>query len=215
MGKFMKGNAMTENGESLFKDYKETTVKSETIYEGKILTLKLDTVELPNMKYAKREIALHPRGVGIIAMTERGTMYMVRQYRVAIDETIVEIPAGLVDPGETPQEAAERELQEEIKFKPGKLTYLLDAYSSPGCSNEKLSIFVAEGLVHSEMDLDETEFLDVLEIPVEDLYKDILNFKINDAKTVIGILYAYHELFLPNKEEMLKNRKEFENKKEA
>lgn len=206
---------MTENIEGSMKDYKETTVKSETIYEGKILTLKLDTVELPNMKYAKREIALHPRGVGIIALTDRGTMYMVRQYRVAVDETIIEIPAGLVDPGETPQEAAERELQEEIKFKPGKLTYLLDAYSSPGCTNEKLSIFVAQDLEPSEMDFDETEFLDVLELPIEDLYRDIMNFKINDAKTVIAILYAYHELFMPNKETMLKNRKEFENKKEV
>lgn len=205
---------MSENIDTDNDSYKETTVKSETIYEGRILTLKLDTVELPNMKYAKREIALHPRGVGIIALTDVGTMYMVKQYRVAIEKTIVEIPAGLVDPGETPQEAAARELQEEIKFKPSKLTYLLDAYSSPGCSNEMLSIFVAEGLESSSLELDDTEFLDVLEVPIEELYRDIMNFKINDAKTVIAILYAYHELFLPNKEKFLKNREELKKNKE-
>lgn len=184
----------------------ETTVKSDTIYDGKILTLKVNTVELPNMKYAKREIALHARGVGIIALTNRGTMYMVRQYRAGVGEVLLEIPAGLVDPGESPQEAAVRELQEEIKRQPESLVYLLDAYSSPGFTNEKLSLFLARGLNYSPKDLDSTEFLEVEEFPVEDLFEMVKNFDIVDAKSIIAIQYAYYECYLPNREEFLKHR---------
>lgn len=186
----------------------ETTVKSETIYDGKILTLKVNTVELPNMKYAKREIALHARGVGIIALTKKGTMYMVRQYRAGVGAVLLEIPAGLVDPGESPQEAAVRELQEEINREPKKLVYLLDAYSSPGFTNEKLSLFLARDLSYSPKDLDDTEFLEVEEYPIEDLFEMVKNFEIVDAKSIIAIQHAYYECFLPEKEAFLKRRKE-------
>lgn len=188
------------------KEYYETTLKRENIYKGHILSLDVETVELPDMKYAKREIITHPKCVGLIPITERGTMYMVRQFRCAIKEVMLEIPAGLVDPGESPQEAAYRECQEEIKLKPEKLTYLMDLYSSPGYSDEKLSLFLAEDLKASSKDLDDTEFLERVEYPIEELYNKVKNFEITDSKTIVAVMFAYFEIFMKNKEEFLEKR---------
>ena len=171
------------------RDNRENTLKSETIYEGRILTLRVETVELPDMKYAKREIVDHQRGAGIVAVDGKD-MYFVRQYRVAVRTHLLEIPAGLVEPNEDPKDTAARELQEEIGFKPGKLEYVLDCYASPGFTNEKLSLFVATDLQPSRRPLDETEFLEPVRMPIEEAYHKVLNLEIVDAKTIIGILYA-------------------------
>ncbi len=198
---------MTDQKKEQYKEqYYETTIKSDNIYKGHIVSLDVETVELPDMKYAKREIISHPRCVGLIPLTEKGTLHMVRQFRCAVKEMMLEIPAGLVDLGESPQEAALRECQEEIKYKPGKLTYLMDLYSSPGYSNEKLSLFLAEDLSPSPKSLDETEFLQVAQYPIEDLYNMVKNFEITDSKTVVAILYAYFEIFKPNEEKFLEKR---------
>ena len=117
-------------------------------------------------------------------------MIMVRQYRIAVKENLLEIPAGLVEPGESPQEAAQRELQEEIGFKAQNMEYLLDAYASPGFTNEKLSLFLATNLEPSKLEEDSTEFITVEEHKVDALYRMVLNFEIADAKTIIAILYA-------------------------
>lgn len=168
----------------------ERTIKSEEIYDGRVVHLRVETVELPNMVYAKREIVDHPRAVGIIALKDPETMLMVRQYRVAVKKDLLEIPAGLIEPNENPQEAAQRELQEEVGFRAKKMDYLLDSYASPGFTNEKMSLFLAQDLEPSELDLDPTEFLEVEEHKIDDLYRKVLNFEINDQKTIIAILYA-------------------------
>lgn len=172
----------------------ERTIKSEDIYKGRIVNLRLETVELPNRMYAKREIVDHARGVGIIALADKENMYMVRQYRVAVKETLLEIPAGLVDPGESPQEAAKRELEEEVGMKTERMEYLLDCYASPGFTNEKMSLFLAGNLKKTEQNLDPTEFLSIEKYKIEDLYSMVLNFEITDAKTIIGIMYAYFNI---------------------
>lgn len=176
-----------------FEENIEKTVKADTLYEGRIVNLRIETVELPNKKYAKREIVDHPRGVGVIAMTERGTMFMVKQFRIAVRETLLEIPAGLVEPNEDPKIAAERELREEIGYRATKLEYLFDAYASPGFTNEKLSLFYAEGLVKDPLPMDDTEFIEVFEYAVEELYDMVMNCEISDAKSIIAIQYAYHQ----------------------
>ncbi len=172
----------------------ERTIKSEEIYDGRIVHLRVETVELPNMMYAKREIVDHQRGVGIIALKDEHTMYMVRQYRAAVKEMLLEIPAGLVEPGENPGEAAQRELQEEVGYRANQMDYLLDAYASPGFTNEKLSLFLARDLVASPKELDLTEFLNVEEHRIESLYNMVMNFEMVDAKSIIAILYAYQQL---------------------
>ena len=176
------------------KEIQEKTLKSDTIYEGRIITVRVETVELPDMKYAKREIVDHARGVGMVALNEENEIYLVRQYRIAVKETLLEIPAGLVEPGETPSQAASRELQEEIGQKANSMEYLMDAYASPGFTNEKLSLFLATDLEPSSLPQDDTEFIEVVTLPIEEAYEKVLNLEITDSKTIIGIQYAYHNL---------------------
>lgn len=171
-------------------DSYEKTIKSESIYDGKILSLKVDTVELPDKKYSKREIVDHKKGAGIIAFDGEDSIYMVRQYRIAIDSYTLEIPAGLVDANEVPIDAARRELQEEIGYYPEDIEYLFDMHSSPGFTNDKLSLFLAKDLKKSKLEADDDEFLEVASYKVKDLYRMIENGEITDAKTIIGIMYA-------------------------
>ena len=168
----------------------ETSIKSDTIYDGKILKLRVETVELQNKKYSKREIVDHQKGVGIIAYDGDDKLWMVSQYRIAVDKVMLEIPAGLVDANEAPLEAAKRELQEEIGFFPEQIDFLFTMHSSPGFTNDKLLFFVAKDLVESKLDLDEDENLEANSYPIDELYNMVENGEITDAKTIIAIQYA-------------------------
>lgn len=168
----------------------EKTIKSDTIYDGKILKLRVETVELENKRYSKREIVDHQKGVGIIAFDGEDKIWMVKQYRKAIDKITLEIPAGLVDPGEMPIETAKRELQEEVGYFPETISYLFDMHASPGFTNDKLSFFLAKDLVKSSLDQDEDENVEALSIEIKELYKMVENGELTDAKTIIAILYC-------------------------
>lgn len=168
----------------------EKTIKSDTIYDGKILKLRVETVELENKRYSKREIVDHQKGVGIIAFDGQDKIWMVKQYRKAIDKITLEIPAGLVDPGEMPIETAKRELQEEVGYFPETISYLFDMHASPGFTNDKLSFFLAKDLVKSSLDQDEDENVEAFSIEIKELYKMVENGEITDAKTIIAILYC-------------------------
>lgn len=168
----------------------EKSIKSDTIYDGKILKLRVDTVELVNKKYSKREIVDHQKGVGIIAFDEDNKLWMVKQYRKAIDKVTLEIPAGLVESNELPIETAKRELQEEVGFYPEKISYLFDMHASPGFTNDKLSFFLANNLVKSELEQDEDENVEASLYDIDDLYNMIENGELTDAKSIIAILYA-------------------------
>ena len=168
----------------------EKSIKSDTIYDGKILKLRVDTVELVNKKYSKREIVDHQKGVGIIAFDEDNKLWMVKQYRKAIDRVTLEIPAGLVESNELPIETAKRELQEEVGFYPEKISYLFDMHASPGFTNDKLSFFLANNLVKSELEQDEDENVEASLYEIDDLYNMIENGELTDAKSIIAILYA-------------------------
>lgn len=167
----------------------EKTIKSERIYEGKILNLRIDTVELPNRKYSRREIIEHQKAVAIIPVDDDGNIYLVKQYRKAINKEIYEIPAGLVENNEALKETAIRELQEEIGYTTENLEYLFDAYSSPGFTDEKVSLFLARSLQPSKLKLDEDEFLTVHTFQLPELVKLVEDCVIVDAKTIIGILF--------------------------
>lgn len=173
--------------------YIETPIKSDVIYDGKILKLRVDTVELHNKKYSKREIVEHQKGVGIIAYDGDDKLWMVSQYRIAVGQTMLEIPAGLIDPNEVPIETARRELQEEIGYYPETIDFLYTMYASPGFTNDKLSFFVARDLRESKLEEDEDEFLEAKSYPIDDLYNMVLNGEITDAKTIMAIQYAVNE----------------------
>ena len=167
---------------------KEQTIKSEMIYEGRILNLRVDTVELKNRKYSKREIVEHSNAVTIIAL-KGDKIVFVRQYRKAVDKELLELPAGLIESNELPKEAAQRELQEEIKYDAKNLEYLFDSYSSPGFTDEKMSYFLATDLFSSPLQEDEGEDLNIEEYTLEEALNMIEEGKIEDSKTIIGLLY--------------------------
>lgn len=171
-------------------DNYEKTIKVDNLYEGKILSLRVETVEMPDKKYSKREIVDHTKGVGIIAFDGEDSLYFVRQYRKAIGEMTLEIPAGLVESNEKPIDTAKRELQEEIGFNPIDIEYLFDMHASPGFTNDKLSFFIAKDLEESKLSEDDDEFIEKKSIKIEDAYNMVINGEITDAKTIIGIMYA-------------------------
>lgn len=170
--------------------YEEKTMKSDKIYDGKILKLKVDTVEMPDKKYSKREIIEHPGAVAMIPITEEGNILLVRQYRKAVEDFLLEIPAGKLEVNEEPKETATRELKEEIGMDPKKLTYLSEFYSSPGYCDEKIHLFLAEDLEEGDFEKEEGEFLEVVEYSIEELIKMVSMGDIVDSKTIIGIFLA-------------------------
>lgn len=174
--------------------YKEKTMKSEKLYEGKIINLRIDTVELPDKKYSKREIVEHPGGVAIVGITDENKILLVSQYRKAVDRVLLELPAGKIEVNEEPKETAIKELKEETGYSTEKLEYLLEFYTSPGFSTEKVYIFLAENMEKGEQELESGEYIDVESYRIEDLIEMIENGDIIDSKTIIGIYAVKNRL---------------------
>ena len=168
----------------------EKTMKSDKVYEGKIVNLRIDTVELPDKKYSKREIVEHPGAVGLIPITEDNCVVLVKQFRKPVEKFLLEIPAGKLELNEEPRETAIRELKEETGFEAGKIEYLLEFYTSPGFSNEKIHLFLATDLIEGEATPDSGEFVEKVKISIEDLLKMVDRGEIVDSKTIIGINLA-------------------------
>lgn len=169
--------------------YEETTIQTESIFNGRVISLQVDTVNLPNGKIATREIVKHPGAVAVLALHE-GKMIVVEQFRKPLERSLVEIPAGKLDPGETPLEAAKRELEEETGFCSESLRLISSFYTSPGFANEIIHLYVAEDLVPGEVHLDEDEFLDIELITLEQAQQLIADGRIRDAKTITAV-YAW------------------------
>lgn len=167
----------------------EITVKSEKIFEGKIINLRVDTVELENQKYTKREIVEHKNASAILAVNEKNEMLLVRQYRKAVEDFLYEIPAGIVNIAEEPIDCALRELKEETGFEAKKINQLFEFYTSPGFSNEKVYLFEAEELTFTSTKFDEDECIETISVSKEEAKKMIETGRIMDSKTLIGILY--------------------------
>ncbi|PYE51702.1 NUDIX hydrolase [Paenibacillus barcinonensis] len=167
----------------------EVTVSTKPIFEGKVISLQVDTVKLPNGQTATREIIKHPGAVAVLAL-KGDRMLVVDQYRQAMGRTEVEIPAGKLDPGEKPEVAAARELKEETGYTAQSLRHLRSFYTSPGFADEIIHLYIAEELEAGNMALDEDEFLEVSEITLEEAYKLMDENRISDAKTMMAV-YAW------------------------
>ena len=172
-------------------DFTEKTVGSEFIFDGKVVHLYKDEVSLPNGKTSFREYVKHNGAVCIVPITENGEIILESQYRYAVRQELIEIPAGKLDtPDEDPHAAALRELKEETGAVPDELTYLGDYYGSPAIMGERIYMFMAKGLKFGERHLDDDEFLDVFTMPLDEAVKQVLDGKITDGKTQVGILRA-------------------------
>jgi len=165
----------------------ERTISSELIYQGKIITVKVDEVTLPNGKTAKREIVHHQGAVAVMPLTDDDRLIAVRQFRKPLEKTIVEIPAGKLEPGEDPLDCAVRELEEETGYQAEQVTHLSSFYTSPGFANEMLHLYVATGLRPGPSRLDEDEFVEVLALTREEAWALHASGEICDAKTVLAL----------------------------
>nr|WP_325257290.1 NUDIX hydrolase [uncultured Oscillibacter sp.] len=172
-------------------DLTERTLRREEKFRGKIVTVHVDTVELPNGATALREVADHPGGVAVLALDGENQVLAVTQYRYPFGRTLLEIPAGKLDhPGEDPYAAGLRELKEETGAVPGKYESLGRILPSPGCYGEILHLYLAQDLRMEEQRLDEDEFLNVERIPFDEMVRRCLSGEIEDAKTVAAVLKA-------------------------
>lgn len=167
----------------------EKFVSREEIFNGVVLKVVRDVVELPNGRLATRELCLHFGAVAIIPLLDDGRILMERQYRYAHGRIFFEIPAGKLDsPDEDPLHAAVRELREETGAVAEKITYLGRIDPSPALINEQIHLYLAEGLSFGERDLDDDEFLEVEAVPLSDLVDMVMSGEIKDSKTQIAVL---------------------------
>lgn len=168
----------------------EITLSTQPIFDGKIISLQVDTVRLPDGNTATREVIKHPGAVAVLALNNN-KMLVVEQYRQPMQRTEVEIPAGKLDKDEDPLVAAGRELQEETGFNSGDLKLLKSFYTSPGFADEIIHLYVTNNAQPGDMSLDEDEFLEVSELTLEEAYQYIADGRIADAKTMMAV-YAWH-----------------------
>lgn len=169
----------------------EKTVSSEKIFTGRVISLQVDEVELPNGRTSKREIVKHPGAVAIIPITDENKIVMVEQFRKPLERTLIEIPAGKLEKGEEPKQTAIRELEEETGYECQSLEWLISFYTSPGFADEIVHLYVAKGLTKKKnaATLDEDEFVNIVEVTLEEAIDLVKSKKIYDAKTAYAISY--------------------------
>lgn len=168
----------------------EKYLNSKKVFDGKLLKVYSDEVELPNGKSASREIIRHPGAVAVVPMLDDGRVVMVRQYRYPIGDTLLEIPAGKLDAGEKPEECAVRELAEETGYVARVLKKLTAIVTTPGFTDEVIHIYLAKELEMTEQHTDEDEFINIEIYSKEKLRVMIDNGTLSDAKTLVGLLLA-------------------------
>lgn len=176
--------------------FEEKTLTREEIFKGKIIELFLEEVQLVNGVICSREIIRHPGGVGIIAITNAGNIILVDQFRKALNKGLLEIPAGKLEKGEEPILTAMREFEEETGYKASKWDPLFSFYTSPGFADEKIYLFRADelSLIENKKHADEDEFVDVIEVPIDEAWQMVSTGRIQDAKTIIALQHAYFNL---------------------
>ena len=170
--------------------YVEKTTKKENVFQGKVISVNIHTVILPDGKEAKREIVNHPGGVVILAFKDKDTILFVEQYRKPVEITMLELPAGKLEYNEEPETCGIRELEEETGYKAKKFTYVGKVVTSPGFCDEYIYIYKAEDLYKGNINPDEDEFLNIKEMKLSKIKEEILNGNIIDAKTICALSMA-------------------------
>jgi len=165
----------------------EKLLASKRIYEGRLVNLRQDAVVLSSGRETVREVVEHPNCVAIVAINSEDNVVMVRQFRKPVEGVLLEIPAGVIEPGEEPQECALRELEEETGYMAGKMERIGGFYSSPGYSTEFLYLFLATDLQKGSTHPDEDEIIEVVSIPWEQIPGLIAKGEVCDAKSIVGL----------------------------
>ena len=160
---------------------------TRNIFTGKVLTLNIDTVTLPNGVTIDLEMVRHPGAAAVVPLKDSGMVVLIKQFRHAAGGFIYEIPAGKLHAGEDPMHCAARELEEEIGYVAGRLDRLTSILTAPGFTDEVIHIYKATALTRGQQQLDRDEVLEVLEIPLEEAIAMIVEGTIRDAKTIVGL----------------------------
>ena len=166
----------------------------ELVYQGVIVDFYQDTMQIPNGNEAKWDLISHKGATAVVAVRDDGTLFMVRQYRNPFERMTLELPAGALNSrDEEPELCARRELEEETGYKAGKMEHLVDIYTTVAFCDEKISMYVASDLIPSKQNLDENEFLNVEVHTIDSLIQMIYEGKIQDSKTIVGLMTYYHK----------------------
>ncbi|MFC0523069.1 NUDIX domain-containing protein [Pontibacillus salicampi] len=174
------------------KKFEEKTIHTNHIFNGKMISLQVDEVSLPDGKTSKRELVKHPGAVAVIAITDEGKMVMVEQYRKPLERSLVEIPAGKLEPGEQPHTTAVRELEEETGYTAKRLERVTSFATSPGFADEVIHLYIAHQLsvVEEKLAGDDDEFVELLEVTLDEAERMQQEERIWDAKTAYAVLFA-------------------------
>lgn len=175
---------------------KPKVISTEKIYEGKVFDISINEIKEGETEY-KREIVEHKGSTVIVPVFEDNTVALVRQYRHAAGEYLLEIPAGTLNKDEDPLIGAKRELEEEIGVTSENIEKLVEFYVSPGFLTEKMNVYLATNLKQGEQNLDEDEILTIEKLTFEEAFAKIRSNEIKDAKTICGLILAGAKLGFP------------------
>jgi ADP-ribose pyrophosphatase len=161
------------------------------IYTGKVVTLNVDTVQLPNGVTIDLETIRHPGAAAVVPIKDDGTVVLIRQFRHAAGGFIYEIPAGKLSPGEDPLHCAARELEEEVGYRASSFDLLSSIFTAPGFADEVIHVYKATGLIEGRQQLDPDEVLEIVEMPLSEAISRVEDGTIRDAKTIVGLQAVY------------------------
>ncbi len=167
----------------------EEILSTRVVYEGRILKLRVDTVRTADGRESTREIVEHDACIAVIAVDADDNILLVRQYRRALDRELLEIPAGGIDEGEDPGAAVVREMREETGLRPQKVERLGGFYSTPGFCDEYLHLYLVEDMTPDPLSAEDTPGIEVVRVPVTQVLEIVNSGKIEDAKTIAGLLF--------------------------
>lgn len=173
-------------------------IERRTIFDGEIITVERDVILDVRGEQAVREVVRHPGGAGGLPLFDDGTVALVRQYRHPAGRDLLEIPAGRIEPGESPESCAAREIEQEIGFRPARIDKLVEFYSTPGFCEEKLHVYLATDLEPVGQQLDHDEHLEIVRLSFADALAMAENGEIEDSKTLIALLLAKQRTLMLN-----------------
>ncbi len=163
-------------------------IKKELVFKGKLLSIYKRLVRHDDGTVWERETASYGGNAAAIVAVDGNEVVLIKQFRPSVEETLLEIPAGRIDDGETPEQAAARELEEETGLKPLNLRKLVEFYPTPGFVDEKIYLFYADKFEKGSVHLDEGEVLRIFRLPINEVEEYLLSNKIKDGKTFVGLL---------------------------
>ena len=177
---------MTDNAQKMKELYEKASIKTEILHQGARTSSILSIIDFGNGHIKKYQSLSHHGAVAIVAQDEK-FIYFVKQYRHTVRKIVLELPAGLIELNETQDQAAIRELEEEIGKKPNHLKYIQSVLTSPGILHEEIHLYYAHGLIDSKKLGDDTHEIDIIKIPIEETLSDHFISQLLDAKTIIGL----------------------------